>query len=374
MCRTLATILVMAFSSAAFAVQFTGLQTNPTTWTYLLTFDPLDNFLICQPVTTITLSGLSGVQTADSPIGATAQILNGGTTVVWTLSYGGTGNMLTPIPVFGFTITANAQSGLASFATSGMAHDAPCTRLNNLDIAGTVAGPTGAQPSLRVLPVVGSTAGFGGSQFKTSVQLYNPKDGTIAGKVTFHTQGVSGGVADPSLAYSIAPGATVSYADLLPAMGITSGLGSADLTPSGLSTFPISTVRIFNDNGAAGTEGLAEEQMAPADALRGGTAVLITPADPQKFRFNIGVRTLEAGATIAVTVRDKSGNIVKNTTKSYGPTFFTQSGSSPFLDGYELTGGESISFAITAGSAFIYGTTNDNVTSDPSIQFARRVE
>ena len=48
--------------------------------------------------------------------------------------------------------------------------------------------------------------------------------------------------------------------------------------------------------------------------------------------------------------------------------------SATFLDGYTLAGGESISFEITSGSAFIYGATTDNTTNDPSVQFARKFE
>jgi uncharacterized protein YjdB len=226
----------------------------------------------------------------------------------------------------------------------------------------------------RILPVVGSTPGSNGSYFKTSVQLYNAKSSAISGKIVFHTQATSGSSSDPSIAFTLQPGKTISYPDLLPAMGIASGLGSADLIADAGSAFPITLVRVFNDAGTAGTTGLAEEPMAPADAMQSGeTGVLIAPSD-QKFRLNIGVRTLEQGASLSISVRDKDGAIVKTTTKSYGPTFFRQFVSSEILDGYILTGGETIAIQLTAGSAFIYGATTDNTTQDPSVQFARRIE
>jgi Bacterial Ig-like domain (group 2). len=227
----------------------------------------------------------------------------------------------------------------------------------------------------RILPVVGSTPGSLGSFFKTSVQLYNAKSSAISGKFVFHTQNVSGSSTDPSLAFSIQPGKSLSYPDLLPAMGIASGLGSADLIADAGSAFPISLVRVFNDAGTAGTTGLAEEPMAAGDALQSGeTGALIAPAD-QKFRLNIGVRTLEQGASTTLTVRDKDGTVVKTTaTKSFGPNFFIQIGSAVMLDGYVLTGGETITIQMTAGSAFVYGSTTDNTTQDPSVQFARRIE
>jgi hypothetical protein len=229
-------------------------------------------------------------------------------------------------------------------------------------------------PQTRILPVVGSVPGNFGAYFKTSVQLYNPKSSAVSGKIVFHTQAVSGSSNDPSLAYSIPAGKSLSYADLLPAMGIASGLGSADVVADAGSPFPVLLARVFNDAGAAGTTGLALEPMAASDALQNAeSGVLIAPADT-RFRLNIGVRTLEQGVAFNVTVRNKDGAVVKTTSKSFGPTFFRQIGSTEILDGYALTGGETITIQITSGSAFVYGSTTDNTTQDPSVQFAKKVE
>lgn len=226
----------------------------------------------------------------------------------------------------------------------------------------------------RILPVVGSVPGSFGAYFKTSVQLYNPKSTAVSGKIVFHTQAVSGSSADPSLAYAIPAGKSLSYADLLPAMGIASGLGSADIVADAGSPFPVLLARVFNDAGAAGTTGLALEPMAISDALQNGeTGVLIAPADT-RFRLNIGVRTLEQGVAFNLTVRNKDGVVVKTTSKDFGPTFFRQIGSTEILDGYVLTGGETITIQITSGSGFVYGSTTDNTTQDPSVQFAKKVE
>jgi hypothetical protein len=235
--------------------------------------------------------------------------------------------------------------------------------------------PPGVQLT-RYLAVVGSTAGSGGSFFKTSVQLYNPQTSTISGNLVFHTGGTSGSASDPSLTYSLAPGKTITYPDLLPAMGLPSGLGTVDIVGAVSSPLPVALVRVFNDGGAAGTSGLTEEAFKAEEALHGGdTGVLIAPSDVAKFRLNIGVRTLTDGANVTFTVRDKDGVIVKTVSnKNFDPTFFTQIGSAPMLDGYAITGGETISVAVNSGSLFIYGATTDNVTQDPSVQFAKKVE
>lgn len=230
-------------------------------------------------------------------------------------------------------------------------------------------------PAARFLPVVGSTPGSFGSFFKTSLQLYNPNSAAVSGKIVFHTQATTGSASDPSLAYTLSAGKTLSFADLLPAMGIASGLGSADLIADATSPLPLALSRVFNDAGAAGTTGLAQEAMPAADALQPGTTgALFAPTDMQKFRLNIGLRTLAEGASMTVTVRDRDGNTVKTLAKTLQPTFFQQVSSGQFLDGFALAGGESISFAVTSGSAFVYGATTDNTTNDPSVQFARKLE
>lgn len=281
--------------------------------------------------------------------------------------------------------TVNSPSASYSHATAGVRffyrvrarnHAGGCdlTSASSVSVSVLITAVP-APPPMRILPVVGSTPGSFGSFFKTSLQLYNPKSSSVSGKIIFHTQAVSGSSSDPSLAYSIAPGKTLSFADLLPAMGLGSGLGSADVLADATSALPVALSRVFNDAGAAGTTGLAQEALPPEEALQqGNVGALLAPADVQKFRLNIGVRTLEQGAAMNVTVRDKDGNTVKTLTKSFGATFFQQVGSALFLDGYSLVGGETITLEVTSGAAFIYGATTDNVTNDPSVQVARKID
>lgn len=231
----------------------------------------------------------------------------------------------------------------------------------------------------RIVPVVGSTRGNAGSFFKTSVQLYNPAAAGISGRIVFHPQGVAGGQSDAVLAYSIAPGKTTTWDDLLPAMGLASGIGSADIVADFAGDqpmpLPVAVVRIFNDAGAAGTTGLIEEAVRPQDALHDGeTGVIIAPDDFARFRLNIGVRTLEDGASFLLTVRDRDGFVVASSAREYAPVYFEQIASTPFLGGYVLSGGETISLTLTGGSAIVYGSVTDNITNDPAQQFARRLE
>lgn len=224
----------------------------------------------------------------------------------------------------------------------------------------------------RVVPVVASLNGDFGSVFKTAMQLYNPTSSTITGRLIYHPIGVSGTDADPSLDFSIASGKTLYYADFLPLIGQT-GLGSLDIVAES-SNLPVSSIRMFNDAGAAGTTGMAEDQMRPDDAVQTGQrGILIAPPEPAKARFNIGVRTLSLGARMTITVRSSEGAVVATSNKELGPSTFIQQRASDFLGGTSLSANDTITFRIDAGSAFIYGATNDNTTNDPSLQFAKIV-
>jgi streptogramin lyase len=235
---------------------------------------------------------------------------------------------------------------------------------------GRLTLPSAPAIDLRILPVVGSTAGVGGSFFKTSVQLHNSTSTSISGRIVFHPSGVSGSGSDLALSYSLLPGQTQSIADLLPAMG-RSGLGSADIEVTSGSV-PAATVRVFNDAGAAGTTGFTEEAMRTEEALRPGqSGVLLLPVDLTSFRFNLGVRTLEAGASATLTLRDASGAIVSAVPHGLPATYHEQQSAAALLGVTTLPPGGSISISVGAGSAIFYGATVDNTTGDPSLQIAR---
>ena len=235
---------------------------------------------------------------------------------------------------------------------------------------GRLTLPSTPAIDLRILPVVGSTPGVGGSFFKTSVQLHNSTSSSIAGRIVFHPSGALGSGSDPALTYSLLPGQTQSIADLLPAMG-RSGLGSADIEVTA-GVVPAATVRVFNDAGAAGTTGFTEEAMHTEEALRPGqSGVLLLPADPTSFRFNLGVRTLEGGASTTLTLRDASGAIVSAVPRGLAATYHEQQSAAVLLGVTALPPGGSISISVSTGAAIFYGATVDNTTGDPSLQIAR---
>jgi hypothetical protein len=235
-----------------------------------------------------------------------------------------------------------------------------------------------------VLPVVGSTAGSFGSNFKTALQMANgfTFGPAISGRLVLRRQGTPGSSADPSLPFTIAPGAVLSFPDIVATLGFN-GLGSLDvIIPTGTAT-PVITARVYNDAGLAGTAGLSELAIDPFDErfaeilpplgpslFMGATAVMITPSEPARTRFNIGVRSFFSGASLTATLRNPDGSTVATVTKTYLPNSFEQTSAESFFGGIAIGANQTISIGVGDGSALIYGATTDNVTNDPSIQMA----
>lgn len=223
-----------------------------------------------------------------------------------------------------------------------------------------------------MLPVVGSLAGNLGSFFRTAMQMVNPTDTTMTGRITFHPQGQAPSATDPSMTWTLAAGETKFIADILPALS-TSGLGSLDMQANPGSALPLSVVRVFNDGGASGTTGMTIDFIDAAGALDAGSSgVLLAPANPSAFRFNIGVRALAEGASISLVVRNASGSVVRTVPLQFAAGSFQQTSASA-LSGGDLQPNDSLTFSVTGGAAIIYGSTTDNRTQDPSYQLAKRV-
>ena len=225
-----------------------------------------------------------------------------------------------------------------------------------------------------IVPVVASIPGVPPSQFNTGFQMHNATASTVAGRLVFHTLGIAGSGADPSLAFSLAAGQTQAFDNLLPAMGLSGPqIGSLDIvTPNG-NPAPVVAARIFNDGGAGGTTGFTMSAASSDSILEAGDhGVIFTPADIGRFRMNIGVRTGPSGAAMTVTRRSADGTVLQTLTKTYAPNYFEQGSASGFLATSPFGANDSITIQLTSGSAIVYGVTADNTTQDPSIQFAAK--
>ena len=262
------------------------------------------------------------------------------------------------------------NAGLTSLAVNALAVDPSTTARIYAATAGGVFDYLALEVlDRRILPVVGSTPGANGTFFRTSVQLNNPGGASSTGRIVFHPSGAAGSENDPSLSYSVAPGQTQSIADLLPAMGV-SGLGSADIEITSGAAL-VANARVFNDAGASGTTGFTEGAMRAEEAIPPGQkGVLLIPSDLTGARFNVGIRTLDEGASVNIAVNNAAGELLRSSSRVFPPSYHEQQDAPGFLGVVELPPGGSISVFVNSGAAIVYGATVDNVTGDPSLQIA----
>ena len=247
------------------------------------------------------------------------------------------------------------------------------TNDTSFQAARVLAFAPSADGSGEYVPSVGSLEGAHGANFRTALQLHNAAASPVSGRLVYHATGRTASPADPSLAYALGPGETVSFADLLPAMG-QAGLGTLDVV-SASGPPPLVLARVFNDLGAGGTLGLAEEAATVSDVLKAGDrADLLVPDDLSKQRINVGIRTF-ASAVLAVTVSDRNGVFQGGrpfATKRIAAGQFEQLSLADFL-GAALPPGGSVRIAVIGGQALIFDAVTDNVTNDASYQLARRL-
>lgn len=217
-----------------------------------------------------------------------------------------------------------------------------------------------------IVPVVGSTAGAFGSQFRTELQLANRTPVRMTGWLVYRPAGAHDGSEVRTIPYLLGPRATLSFADVVAELG-TEGLGSLDIRPLE-GVLPTVVARAYDDQGEQGTNGATIRLLSLAEfAHSGERTLLVVPANLAAFRFNIGVRTLEDGAVVRLRVYGQSGMERHVIERSWGPEYFEQRPAAEML-GTTLLSNESVDVEILAGSAIFYGTTTDNRSNDPAVQ------
>ncbi|HEX7149841.1 MAG TPA: Calx-beta domain-containing protein [Thermoanaerobaculia bacterium] len=228
-----------------------------------------------------------------------------------------------------------------------------------------------APAALRAIVLaVGSVQGGAGSRFATSLELLNPTDAPMRGTFVIRPARMSDASRDLQIPYALEGGERQSTADLFAAHALN-GLATLDVRPTE-GPLPRLSVRIYNDGGATGTTGFSLPVVTPDDALLAGeTATLFAPADPVAMRFNVGVRTLDDGATLTIEVRSRDGALLQTTTRDYAANWFHQVSGADFA-GAPLSAGDYLVIRVTRGSAVLYGATIDNRTNDPAVEVLTR--
>lgn len=231
-----------------------------------------------------------------------------------------------------------------------------------LAIAPLLHAQVSQRPPDATVPVVGSTAGAHGANFKTELQLANHGATRMQGWIILQPSGTA-------RRYELAPGATISFADIVADLGVT-GLASLDLLAD-RGPVPTVVARAYDEQ-PNGTTGVSVPAVRFADVLaRNDVAALIVPRDLTRYRFNIGMRAFESGATIELTVRDAAGTQRHFAVATLTANQFTQRAANE-VAGIALNANDSIEVRLAAGSAIVYATTVDNRTNDSSIQVLRK--
>lgn len=215
-----------------------------------------------------------------------------------------------------------------------------------------------------VIPVAGSTTGYGGTTFTTSAQITNTTASRVSGTIVFHPQGQSASAGDPRMSYTLNAFETRTFSDLMSSIG-TTGVGSLEVVPSE-GAAPVITAQIL-DGGVTPVPQLTSDMILTA----GSRAALVAPADFTKFRFNIGVLTFAAGATLTVGVYDAAGNLVRSTDWTLPPNYFAQMPAASFARG-DVGALQTVIVSVTAGSAALYGSTAANSGGASVLQMAVR--
>jgi hypothetical protein len=233
-----------------------------------------------------------------------------------------------------------------------------------------------------VLPAIGAVRGVAGSSFKTSLQLLNPTSSLMTGWLTFNPHGIPQGPTSFGSGYgfSIPAGQQLTIDPSVVFVGGADGqlgLGSLDVQVPAGQARPQVIARVYNDAGAEGTAGFYEEPVALGDTGPGGRVIsagssgfMVTPVDVKRTRFNIGVRSFFSGADLTAQVLDNAGHVLATTTRHYPANYYEQLDATSFFEGVPVGASKTIKITVTDGSAVVYGATTDNVTNDPSVQYA----
>lgn len=218
------------------------------------------------------------------------------------------------------------------------------------------------RPPDAIIPVAGSTRGQSNANFKTELQLTNTTDKAIGGWLLYRPHG-------RLHRYDVPAHGTLSFDDVIATMG-GSGLGSIDVLADS-SAIPVIVARAYDDQPTGTTGVTVPALLTPQVLIREHIGALIAPRDLTRYRFNVGVRTLDSGATILGIVRSETGAERVRFQIAFPPNYFEQQTGNAFT-GITLNANDSIQFRVEAGSVILYATTVDNITNDSSIQVPRR--
>jgi hypothetical protein len=206
-----------------------------------------------------------------------------------------------------------------------------------------------------------------GTVLRTALQMTNPGTSTITGHVRFKPAG--GGIS-MQFQYSLAPGATKTWANIVSGLG-SSGLGALDVDSTS-GHLPIAFVRLIYSGNSSPWQVSAE---SPHDVLEkiqaGDRTVLLAPTNGSD-EFRIGVRTWNKPLDVTIVISDTTGTQLAQLTQSFAAQT-TSEVTAASLFGMTLTAGEIVQVFVDGGNGLIYGCAANPTTGAVSYQAGRRL-
>lgn len=231
------------------------------------------------------------------------------------------------------------------------------------------AASTTSEVRTHVILAAAALPGANNTFFRTDVFLAMPRNGVASGRLVYHPEGTSGVPGNPSRAFNVTTFNTLKITDFVSAIG-RSGKGSIDVYVKLGDEPPVASARVYEDSGG-GTKGFFMDALAIHEALpRVAQGVLHMPANPAKYRVNIGVRTIAAtDIQFGVYANSTTRAFV---TRSYPANYYVQTDAASLL-GVQLQAGDYVLAYPVHAPAFVYAATNDNTSNDPSLQIAKPI-
>lgn len=218
-----------------------------------------------------------------------------------------------------------------------------------------------------LIPIVGATRGAHGSDFRTSAQLGNPGNTEVAGRLVFHPAGVEASPNDPQLAYRLGPYESRAFENVVASIGV-SGVGSLEIVPE-RGAAPASSFRIENGSGFVTVPAVDADSVMSA----GQRSAMKMPSDTERFRVNVGIRTLENGATIWFCSHEPDGTYIPGHTRYFPPNYLVQMPVEELHSG-AVKADRMLMFTVKAGSAVIFGSTLENNGHTSTLQILRKID
>ncbi len=235
----------------------------------------------------------------------------------------------------------------------------------------TVPGLPGLAVDAFFVPSVAHAPGAGGTQWRTNLAAVNPAAATTQLTLTFFPY--AGGGTPQERSFSLAPGATVEWVDILVSLfGMSPGSsvkGSLRVAANGPLVLGS---RTYNQT-ATGTFGQYYPAVSAWDALPpGGGAAVGQLKKTASFRSNLGVLNLGTEPVrVAVGLRDATGASIGARVYADVPPGRYWQWDDIFAPRYTGAGERPLAYAIVehvTGSApvWFYGSVVDNSTGDPT--------